>query len=278
MQPLLVGLIGRGIGGSQSPSLHQSEGDAFGLRLTYSLFDFDARGWEDERLIELVAALKLTGFRGANVTFPFKQAIIPALDDLSPQASIIGAVNTIIFEDGRTIGHNTDVIGFARGLQAHVPQDRLDRVVQIGAGGAGSAAALALLDSGVGHLTIADLDPGRRDVLVAMLQSSHGKARVSGVACADDHILAASGVVNATPVGMAKLPGTPVDPALLAHKPWVYEIIYVPVETELLRAAAAIGCKTIDGVTMVIHQAAAAFALFTGRTADPERMLRSFAG
>jgi shikimate dehydrogenase len=276
-QPILLGLIGRGIGGSQSPRLHQGEGDALGLRLTYSLFDFDERGWDDGRLPELIAALKLTGFRGANVTFPFKQAVIPALDDLSAQARAIGAVNTIVFDHGRAIGHNTDVIGFACGLSAHVPPDRLDRVVQIGAGGAGSASALALLDSGVGKLTIAEIDDSRRDGLVQMLQTTYGSNRVSGVVDASESIPFASGIVNTTPIGMAKLPGSPVAPALLAHRPWVYDIIYVPVETELLRAAVAIGCQTIDGITMVIHQAAAAFGLFTGRNADPERMRQTFA-
>jgi shikimate dehydrogenase len=276
--PLLVGLIGRGILGSQSPKLHQDEGEAHGLRMTYSLFDFDVKSWDDSSLPELVAALRLAGFRGVNVTFPFKQAIIPALDDLSPQARAIGAVNTIVFENGRAVGYNTDVTGFACGLAAHVPPDRLDRVVQIGAGGAGSAAAQALLESGVRHLTIADLDATRRTGLVSALQANFGAERVTGVADATDAIGAASGVVNATPVGMAKLPGMPVDPALLAHQPWIYDIIYVPIETELLRAAAALGCTTINGVTMVIHQAAVAFGLFTGLAADTDRMRRLFAG
>jgi shikimate dehydrogenase len=186
-------------------------------------------------------------------------------------------VNTVIFEDGRAVGHNTDVTGFARGLAAHVPQDRLDRILQIGAGGAGSAAAQALLESGVGHLTIAELDDVRRTSLVSTLQANFGVERVSGVADATSAIATASGVVNATPVGMTKLPGTPIDPALLAHKPWVYDIIYFPAETDLLRAAAAMGCTVINGVTMVIHQAAAAFSLFTGLSADTDRMRRLFA-
>jgi shikimate dehydrogenase len=275
--PMLTGLIGRGIGGSMSPRLHQGEGDALGLRLTYSLFDFDALGWPDNRLPELVAALKLTGFRGVNVTYPFKQAIIPLLDEISPQARAIGAVNTVIFEGGRATGHNTDVAGFARGLTAHVPLDRLDQVLQIGAGGAGAAAAHALLESGVGQLTIAELDEARRTSLVTALQARFGTGRVTGVADPAEAIATASGVVNATPVGMARLPGTPLDPALLVHKPWVYDVIYVPVETELLRAAAALGCTTINGVTMVIHQAAVAFGLFTGLGADTDRMRRVFA-
>jgi shikimate dehydrogenase len=275
-ESVLVGLIGRAIGDSKSPCLHQSEGDALGVRLTYSLFDFDALEWSDERLPELIAALKIAGFRGVNVTFPFKQAIIPMLDDLSPQARIIGAVNTVIFERGHAIGHNTDVTGFARGLCAHIPAALLDRVVQIGAGGAGSAAAQALLESDVGHLTIADLDDGRRNSLVSTLVASFGADRVSGVADASDAIATASGLVNATPVGMAKLPGSPIDPALLAHKPWVYDIIYFPAETELLRASALMGCTVINGVTMVIYQAASAFNLFTGLTADTDRMRKLF--
>jgi shikimate dehydrogenase len=148
----------------------------------------------------------------------------------------------------------------------------------MGAGGAGSAAAQASLESGVGHLTIADIDEGRRSGLVSMLQANFGVERVTGVADATQAIGAASGLVNATPVGMAKLPGTPINPALLAHKPWVYDIIYFPPETALLQAAKLQGCMTINGVTMVIHQAAAAFALFTGLAADTDRMRRAFEG
>ncbi|URW75095.1 shikimate dehydrogenase [Sphingomonas donggukensis] len=272
--PILVGLIGRGIGSSRSPRLHQAEGAAQGRRIAYKLFDFDTLGWADERLPDLLRALATAGFAGTNVTFPFKQAVIPHLDALTPGARAIGAVNTVVFRDGRSTGHNTDATGFAAGIEAHVAAGARRHVLQLGAGGAGSATAWAMLDLGVERLTIADTDAERRDQLVADLRARFGE-RVAGSEKLGEVAPCASGIVNATPIGMAKLPGTPIDPALLAHRPWVYDIIYFPLETELLRDAAALGCQTINGVTMVVHQGAAAFALFNDLAPDIDRMTRS---
>ncbi len=135
---ILAGLVGRGIQASLTPALHQGEGDAQSLRYLYRLIDADQLGVDDSALPALVEGAQRSGFTGLNITFPFKQAIVPLLDELSEEARGIGAVNTVVFKDGKRIGHNTDCLGFAEGLRRGLPNVARRQVVQLGAGGAGS--------------------------------------------------------------------------------------------------------------------------------------------
>jgi shikimate dehydrogenase len=176
----MVGLVGRGILESRTPWMHEQEGDAQGLRLLYSLFDFTHRGWADEDLPKLLDAVQMAGFAGLNITFPFKQAVMPLLDELSEGAQAIGAVNTIAFRDGKRIGHNTDVSGFAQGFLDGLPGVALDHVLQLGCGGAGSATAHALLSTiGVQHLSLFDTDTARVTALRDQLAETYGAGRIS---------------------------------------------------------------------------------------------------
>lgn len=276
----LVGLVGHDILASRSPWLHEREGAVQGLNLVYSLFDFAATGRGAEALPRLLDAAAETGFAGLNVTHPFKQQVIPCLDELSPGAARIGAVNTVVFRDGRKIGHNTDVTGFARSLARGLPEANLSCVVQFGAGGAGAATAHALLESGAMELRLVDTEPSRREGLVDKLQREFPDRRVVAAGAVAAEIAAvlngATGLVNATPMGMAKYPGTPVAASHLCPDRWVADIVYFPLETQLLRDACATGCRTLDGSGMAVFQASDAFDLFTGLKSDPERMLRSF--
>jgi len=274
---VLAGLIGAGIQASRSPALHEREGAEQGLRLVYRLIDLDRIGVGLDSLGELMTAAERMGFAGVNITFPAKQAVIPLLHELSDDAQALGAVNTVVLRDGRRIGHNTDGSGFAEGFRRGLPGVKRDRVVQLGAGGAGSAVAQALLGEGVGQLAIADTDPARASGLAARLCGRFGAGRARSCADLATDVAAADGVVNCTPVGMAKLPGTPLPVALLRPALWVAEIVYFPLETDLLRAARALGCRTLDGGGMAVFQAAGAFRLFTGREPDAARMLAHFA-
>lgn len=274
---VLAGLIGRGIQASRTPALHEHEGDAQALRYLYRLIDADQLGLDDSALPGLLDAAQRTGFTGLNITYPFKQAILPLLDELSEEAQGIGAVNTVVLKDGKRIGHNTDCLGFAEGLRRGLPDVARDLVVQLGAGGAGSAVAHALLGEGVGHLVLFDVDSSRAQALVDNLSARFGEGRASLGTDLAAAVTAAHGLVNTTPVGMAKLPGTPLPVALLHAQLWVAEIIYFPLETELLRHARALGCRTLDGSSMAVFQAVKAFELFTGRTADAGRMQAHFA-
>jgi shikimate dehydrogenase len=276
----LTGLVGRDIQASRSPWMHEREADAQGLRLVYSLYDFAARGWDETDLPRFLDAAALVGLDGVNVTHPYKQAVVPLLDGLSDGARRVGAVNTVKFEDGRRIGHNTDVTGFAESIDKGLPGVARARIVQMGAGGAGFATAHALLDLGVDELHIFDTDPARGAVLVAKLNAGFGARGEKPRAVAGQDVSAtlarADGLVNATPVGMANYPGLPVPTEALRPALWVADIVYFPLETRLLAEARARGCRTLDGSGMAVYQAAAAFDIFTGRTADRARMLDSF--
>ncbi|MEW9678612.1 shikimate dehydrogenase [Pseudomonas sp. TE50-2] len=276
-QGILAGLIGRGIQASRTPALHEHEGDAQALRYLYRLIDADQLGLDDSALPALLDAAQCTGFSGLNITYPFKQAILPLLDELSDEARGIGAVNTVVLRDGRRIGHNTDCLGFAEGLRRGLPGVARRRVVQLGAGGAGAAVAHALLAEGVEQLHLFEVDPARAQALVDNLTQRFGAGRAMLGSDLGETLAGADGLVNTTPVGMAKLPGTPLPPALLHPRLWVAEIIYFPLETELLRQARALGCRTLDGGTMAVFQAVKAFELFSGRPADAARMQAHFA-
>lgn len=274
---ILAGLIGAGIGGSLSPALHEREGAEQGLRLIYRRLDLTAPGRVPSTLPALLDAAERTGFAGVNVTHPAKQDVLALLDDVSDDARALGAVNTVVLRDGRRVGHNTDGTGFAAAFARGLPDVTRDRVVQLGAGGAGAAVAHALLGMlRVGRLAIADTDPARAAALVAALRSRFGAGRALPVDDLPAAAAEADGVVNCTPVGMARYPGLPLPEALLRPALWVAEIIYVPLETPLLRAARARGCRTLGGGGMAVFQAAGAFRLFTGVAPDAERMLRHF--
>lgn len=272
-----IGLLGRGIGASLTPIMHETEGRRLGLDYRYDLIDFDRLGLADADLDAVVSAARALGFAGLNVTYPFKQAIVGLLDGLSPEAAAIGAVNTVVLRDGTRVGHNTDCWGFAQSLRQGLGDVAVGRVLQIGAGGAGAAVARALVQLGATIIDIVDADPTRAGILSAQLAGEGIAAQAVAPADLPSALPEADGVVNATPVGMEKYPGTPFDPRLLTPRHWVADIVYFPRETELLRCARDLGCRTLPGGGMAIHQAVRAFALFTGREPDPAEMGRTFA-
>jgi len=276
-KPVLVGLIGAGIQASRTPAMHEREGAEQGLRYIYKLIDLDVLRLGPGALSELVTAARRMGFAGLNITYPCKQTIIPLLDELTPDAHALGAVNTVVFQDGRSIGHNTDWWGFAESFKRELADVVRDRVVQFGAGGAGAAVAHALLELGVQELIIVDTDPVRAEHLSAELCDRFGANRAVGlVGTLDEAVATANGVVNTTPVGMAKYPGMALPAHLLRPELWVADIVYFPLETELLRSARALGCRSMGGGGMAVFQAVGAFRLFTGVEPDPERMRQHF--
>lgn len=277
MKPrVLAGLIGTGIQASRTPALHEQEGDAQGLRYLYRLIDLEALGLDSHALSDLLRAAEQMHFTGLNITYPCKQAILPLLDELSDEARGIGAVNTVVFKGGKRIGHNTDCLGFAEGFRRNFNDVPRQRVVQMGAGGAGAAVAHALLAEGVEQLSIFDVDTARARELVDNLARSFGDGRAQVGSHLANAMAEAQGLVNTTPMGMAKLPGTPVPAEWLHAGLWVAEIVYFPLETQLLRDARTLGCRTLDGGNMAVFQAVKAFELFCGLTADADRMLAHF--
>ncbi len=275
-EPLLCGLIGAGIQGSRSPALHQAEARAQGLELVYKLIDLEVMGVGVDALPRLMDEVVRDGYAGLNITFPCKQAVMPLLHGVSEEARAIGAVNTVVIADGKLTGHNTDASGWSWGFQRALPQADLSRVVLLGAGGAGAAVGYAALGLGVQELSIVDVDPSRAAALADNLRGKFAHRKIASGKDLPGAMRSASGLIHCTPTGMTGHPGMPLDEKLLHRSLWVSEIVYVPLETELLKAARRAGCATVDGGQMNVGQAIRGFRLFTGRDADPARMEAHF--
>ena len=274
----LIGLVGDGVMPSLSPHMHEREGDLQGLRYLYRPIDLHELDLPAAAIGDLLLSASRMGYNGLNITHPCKQLVLQHLDEVTPDAEKLGAVNTVVIQDGRFIGHNTDFSGFAAALAAGLPNARLDRVVQLGAGGAGSAVAYALLTAGVQTLDLVDMDPARGAERAAELAGFFPDRTITARTTAELPQLMplADGLVHCTPVGMAAHPGLPLDISLVESRHWVADIVYRPIETELVREARAKGCEVLDGGRMAVGQAADAFRIFTGLVADAERMRTHF--
>ena len=273
---MLLGLIGAGIQKSLTPAMQEEEAAHHGLRVHYQLIDLDRTAASTEALPTLISAARTMGFAGLNITYPCKQAVIPLLDDLSDEARVMGAVNTVVFRAGRAIGHNTDGSGWSRGFRRSLPNADLREVVLLGAGGAGSAIAHAALRLGALRLVIVDSDAARAAALAENLNAHHPGRRVAFTPDAAAALQNATGLIHATPTGMDKLPGLPLAGELLRAPMWVSEVVYFPLDTALLKAARERGCATVHGGTMAVGQAIGAFELFTGLQADAARVEAHF--
>ena len=274
---ILLGLIGEGISASRTPALHMAEARAQGMVCSYRLLDTTTPPFAEKSLGEILATCERKGFAGVNVTHPFKQQAIGHLDELSFIARKIGAVNTVLFRQGQRIGYNTDFSGYRAAFRSQMTDQPCGRVLLLGAGGAAAAVARAFLDLGTRVLTIFDRDPTRAEALATSLSADHPTVSVVPISEPEARIVSVQdGVVNATPMGMAAYPGTAIDPALLAPRQWVSDIVYFPLETELILKARSAGCPVMSGAGMAIHQAAEAFRHFTGLAADPARMASTF--
>jgi shikimate dehydrogenase len=275
---VLLGLIGANIMGSLSPALFSDAFAAAGIDGFYHLMDVDRL--PGRRLAQMLEALKATGFAGTNITYPFKQDIIPLLDAVDPEAEQTGAVNTVaIAPDGRTTGYNFDRRGWRRSFEETFGRGSAQgaTVVLVGAGGAGRAVAFALMDLGVAVLILHDQDSARAHALTADIAKHYGASRCRITGNLERDIAAADGVVNATQVGMRGFPGNPVPMSALKATHWAADVIYTPIQTAFLEAAAAKGARTLNGGGMCVHQAVEAFRLFTGLEPDVARLHRTFA-
>ncbi|WLB54639.1 shikimate dehydrogenase [Bradyrhizobium japonicum] len=267
---LLTGLIGAPIAHSASPAMHERAAEALGLRGHYQLIE--VAGADAAGLRMMLEGVRRLGFAGVNVTYPYKEAVVPLLDELAPGAAAMGAVNTVVVRDGRLIGHNTDTTGFARAV-APLLAPSGNAVAVIGTGGVGKAIAFALASLKVSGLRIFDSETARAEKLASLL-AKHGGATVAK--SVEDALDGATGLVNGTPVGMLPNRGMPVPAALLHEKMWVADAVYSPLITPLLAAAQAKGARIMTGRELAIYQAADAFELFTGLAPSTEVMGEAF--
>ncbi|MGR8965014.1 shikimate dehydrogenase (plasmid) [Rhizobium leguminosarum] len=273
---VLVGLIGADIQMSKSPALHEREGALQRLDYRYELLDLAARGLPATALPDLLAEEEARGFAGSNITHPCKQTVIEYLTDLSDDARMLGAVNTVVFENGKRTGHNTDWYGFYENFRRGLPNVPRHRAVLLGAGGAGVAVAHAAMKLDIEHLAIFDQDNARASKLAEDLNSRFSAERAFAITDVGEAMRSADGLIHATPTGMKNHPGLPIEESWLEPRHWVADIVYMPLVTELLALATRLGCRRLPGGGMTVFQAAAAFKLFSGIEPDAERMSAHF--
>ena len=274
---VLVGLVGKGIQLSRSPAMHEAEGRRLGIDYVYRLLDADQMGPVPPPLSEIVRSAERQGYSGLNITHPYKQEILQHLDRLSDNAEAVGSVNTVVLRNGERAGHNTDLWGFREAFRQELGDVRRDKVLLLGAGGAGAAVAHALIDCDVGVVAIHDPDAARARALVGRLTGRFGNGRAVVAGSIERAAAEADGIVNASPVGMASQPGSPIPADLLRPSSWVADIIYFPIETRLLQIARQMGCRTMSGEGMAVFQAVRAFEHFAGVAPSAETMRAAFA-
>lgn len=274
---LRAALVGKSISRSLTPAMHEAEGRALGLDYVYNSIDTDVETNCDLSLSSILEQAQHEGFVGLNITHPYKIEILEYLDDLSDNARKLGAANTVVFQAGKRIGYNTDFTGFVISYRQSLADAPNDRVLLLGAGGAGVAVGFALIECGIRELLVYDTDTIRAHGLVTKLKAHHPTVDIY---CSQSLAQAVSsglcGIVNATPMGMADYPGTAIPLDLLSPYLWVTEIVYFPYETKLLAHARALGCRVMSGAGMAVWQAVHAFKLFTGHSPNPDRMASTF--
>ena len=268
-----VGLIGYPLGHSISPVFQQAAFDKMGLDIRYEL-------WETppEKLSDVVNDIRSSDKSGANVTVPYKENVIPMLDELNEVAAGIGAVNTIVKKDEKLVGYNTDAEGFIRALEVEGKFDPDGKTGKmIGAGGVARAIGFALIQSGIKSLELFDIDMARAEKLAAelgaadvrVLSSNEGSQFESAVSGADL-------LINCTPIGMKHSPSENVSPVaqeLISVNSLVYDVVYNPVKTRLLQLAEEKGARTLGGLSMLVYQGVASFELWTEKMAPVDIMM-----
>ena len=274
----LVGLIGAGITASLTPPMHEQEASALGLEYEYRIFDLIELGKHPEDVGSLLEEAHRLGYAAMNITHPCKQLVLKIVDELDPDAEHLGAVNLVVFDDDRLIGYNTDWLGYRDGLRSNLPGASFERVVQIGCGGAGAATAYALLSCGTTRLDLYDVEALRANDLADRMRAHFPTQTVATIPTEDlpAAVARATGVVHATPLGMLHHQGVAFDVGYLRQGAWVSDVVYRPLETELIRQAAEQGHPVLDGGRMAVGQAYASLQIITGEQPDRERMERHF--
>ena len=276
-QTKIVGIIGDPIKHSRSPQIHNAAIAALGLDYVYVPFHV-----QPDNLGAAIEGFKVINVVGINVTIPHKQSVIPYLDEISREATLIGAVNTLIFKDGAIIGENTDAPGFLQAME----EDGLDipqggAAVVIGAGGSARAIVVALALAGVQTICITNRTVSRAVALATDLSEKTG-ASIYGIGLDDPKLPNAVGtsqlIVNTASTSMDISHPLLIDPEWLEPQSIVYDIVYTPPETRLLQAAAEQDCHTIGGLGMLVHQGAIAFEKWTGVNPPVETMRQALQG
>ncbi|HKJ61418.1 MAG TPA: shikimate dehydrogenase [Hyphomicrobiales bacterium] len=260
-----LGLIGDNIKRSKSPLLHTLAGQLCGLDIRYDTLIPAELGQTFDAVFE---HCRSSGYRGINVTYPYKEQVVSLLRVDDPHVAAIGACNTVLFEAEGPLGFNTDYSGFAAAFRAAFPDSTPGVVAIAGAGGVGKAIGFALADLGASALRLFDPDRTKAEALARALAHAAPEMTVSIAETIDEAVIGADGLVNCTPLGMTGYPGTAIPKPLLESQRWAFDAVYTPVDTEFLTDARTCGLETISGYELFIHQGLDAFRIFTGRSVD----------
>lgn len=255
-----LGLIGKAIMNSSSPDLHVRLGQLTGIPATYDLFD--ANEQPIESLESQVRKVIAEGYRGVNVTFPWKEDAVTLATRPFQGASMVGSANTLVFEQGEIIAENTDFTGFMSGFRATLGERRPGRVLQLGTGGVGKAVAFGLASLGATEIVLMDLDDSKSQRLADELGAHGFKASIIRAEQVAEVVPECDGLVNCTPVGHEKSPGCPLPRELVTAKHWIFDAVYVPAVTEFVAAAQVVGAAIMSGVSLFVFQGVDAFKLF----------------
>ncbi|MBZ9557802.1 MULTISPECIES: shikimate dehydrogenase [unclassified Modicisalibacter] len=255
-----LGLIGKGILNSSSPDLHVRLGELTGIPASYDLFD---------TLVTPIASLDsqvhdvmTAGYRGVNVTFPYKEEAVRLATRVGEGARLVGAANTLVFQNGEIRAENTDFTGFINGYRATVGERRPGRVLLIGTGGVGKAVAFGLGKLGAEEVRLMDLDGDKAERLARELVDAGFPASAVAPEALETTAAHCDGLVNCTPIGHEKSPGCPLPASLIRADQWIFDAVYVPAVTEFIAAARAAGAQVISGVSLFVFQGVDAFKVF----------------
>ncbi|WP_419307509.1 shikimate dehydrogenase family protein [Chromohalobacter israelensis] len=255
-----LGLIGKGIMNSSSPDLHVRLGKLTGIPASYDLFDTLVT--QIDSLESQVREVMATGYRGVNVTYPYKEEAVRLATRVGEGARLVGAANTLVFQDDEIQAENTDFTGFISGYRATVGDRPPGRVLLIGTGGVGKAVAFGLAKLGADEVLLMDLDLEKAERLARELDHAGFSAAAVAPEALEATAARCDGVVNCTPIGHEKSPGCPLPPALIRADQWIFDAVYVPAVTEFIAAARAAGAQVVSGVSLFVFQGVDAFKFF----------------
>ncbi len=269
---LLLGLIGDNIARSRTPLLHRLAGAQNGKTVRYDRLVPKDMGEAFDSVFDACAA---RGYRGINVTYPYKERAAKKVTVVDPLVRAIGAVNTVLFGPEGPRGFNTDHSGFTAAYRGLRGDTAPGTVCLIGTGGVGRAVAFALASMGAAEIRLVDRDPAKAQTMAAELQAASPGLRVAVAATAEEAARGADGIINCTPVGMVGYEGTPIEAQALTGATWCFDAVYTPVDTPFLGDAARAGLTVISGYELFFYQGVHAWAHFAGLPLDEAALRRS---
>lgn len=268
--PVKLGLIGDNIAASRSPALHRIAGRLSGLNVSYDLLKPAELGQSFENVLAWAEA---SGYRGLNITYPYKERVVAHLDVRDPAVRAISACNTVLFGAGQPVGWNTDYSGFMAAYRHGFGDMRPGVVAMAGSGGVGRAIAFALCQLRTAELRLFDIDPAKSQALAKALGILSAGTTVIVAGTIEEATRGADGLVNSTPIGMVGIGGSPFPQATIAGRRWAFDAVYTPVDTPFILAAREAGLELLSGYELFFYQGVDAFRHFTGKDV-PEPALR----